>query len=96
MIAYSDETLLYAGSIAASFLTVFFKGLQYKNVNGGHYKLVFINSYFMNAADVLTITLVVKGGWAIAITSGIGGSIGMILSMWLHDRFIRKSSELSK
>lgn len=89
------ELHLYLGSIAASFLTVFLKGLQYKNVNGGHYRLVFINSYFMSAAEVLTITLVVKGGWVIAITSGIGGSIGMILSMWLHDKFIRRSNEIS-
>lgn len=89
----TNEVFLYGGSIVASFLTVFFKGLQYKNVNGGHYKLVFINSYLMSAAEVLTITLVVKGGWAIAITSGIGGSVGMILSMWLHDKFVRKRKE---
>ncbi len=85
-----DGILLYAGSVAASFLTVFLKGLQHKNVNGGYYKLVFINTYFMAAAEVLTVTLVVKGGWYIAITSGIGGSVGMILSMWLHDRFIKR------
>jgi hypothetical protein len=79
----------YGGSVATSFLTVFLRVLQHKNVVGNHYKLAFMNSWLMACAEVLTISLIVKGGWVIAFTSGMGGSFGVILSMWLHNRLFK-------
>ncbi len=72
----------------ASFVSVFLKGFQHKNVIGGHYRLVFFTSYAMAVTDVVVVGIIVKGGWAVAIPSGTGAALGMVLSMYLHDRFI--------
>ena len=82
---------IYLISVLASFITVFLKGFQYMNVLGNHYKLTFVTSYLMAIADVVCITLIIKGGWLIALTSGTGASIGMITSMYLHDKFVKKN-----
>lgn len=80
---------LYALSLAVSFCSVFLKGFQHKNVIGMHYKLTFFTSCLMGAFDVATVTLIVKGGWWIAATSGIGAGFGMITAMYVHKRIVK-------
>jgi hypothetical protein len=80
---------IYGLSIIISFISVFLKGFQHKNVIGNHQKTVFITSYLMAAFDVATVTLIVKGGWPIALTSGTGAAFGMIAAIRLHDRLFR-------
>ena len=81
---------LYATSIAVSFASVFLKGFQHKNVIGGHLRSVFITSYLMAAFDVAAVSLIVRGGWPIALTSGTGAAFGMVAAIALHDRIYRK------
>lgn len=44
----------------------------------------------MAAFDVAAVTLIVKGGWPIAISSGFGASFGMVVAIKFHDRIFGK------
>lgn len=82
--------MLYALSVLVSFIAVFLKGFQHKNVIGGHVRVVFFTSYAMAIFDVASVALIVKGGWMIALTSGTGAAFGMVTAIKLHDRLFRK------
>jgi len=84
---------LYAVSIATSFFAVALKGFQQKNVIGGHVKSVFLTSYLMAAFDVASVSLIVSGGWPIALTSGTGAAFGMVFAIKLHDRMFKPKEE---
>ena len=36
------------------------------------------------------VTLIVRGGWLIAITSGTGAAFGMLFAVKLHDKIFGK------
>lgn len=82
--------MIYAISVLTSFLSCFLKGFQHKNVIGGHTKSVFVTSWAMAAFDVVSVTLIIKGGWPIAISAGLGASLGMVLAMKIHDRVFKE------
>lgn len=77
-------------AFALSLSSVFLKGFQHKNVIGGHHKLIFFTSYVMAVTDVLVIGLVVERGWSICFATGTGAAIDMSLSMWLHDKLLKR------
>lgn len=77
---------IYALSVFVSFISCFLKGFQHKNVIGNHVKSVWLTSYAMAAFDVAAVTLIVKGGWPIALSSGFGASMGMVVAIKFHDR----------
>ena len=79
---------LYALSVLASFVSVFVKIFQTKNVMGDHKRIAFATSYVVAILDVATIKFIVDGGWWIAASSGTGAAFGVITAMWAHDRFI--------
>ena len=74
--------------LLASLCTVGLKDFQHKNVIGNHKRLVVVTSYLMAVGDVACISLIVKGGWVIALSSGTGAACGMVGAMYLHDRFL--------
>lgn len=84
------EIKFYFFGFLASFIMVFLKGFQHQNVIGGHYKLAFIFSYLMAIADITVVSLVVAKGWSIAAPSGTGAAFGIVISMWLHRRYVSK------
>lgn len=88
--------ITYGSSIIVSFCAVFLKGFQHKNVIGNHQKAVFYTSFAMAAFDVAAVTLIVKGGWSIAMTSGLGAAFGMIAAMRFHDRLFHIKKEDSE
>lgn len=81
---------IYIVSLVTSFIVVGIKGFQHKNVIANNLKSTFITSYAMAAAEVLTVSLIVEGGWPIAITAGTGAAFGMVCSMKLHDYIYKK------
>lgn len=81
--------MLYVISAFVSFAACFLKGFQHKNVIGGHLLAVFTTSWAMAAFDVAAVTLIVKGGWPIALSSGLGASVGMVAAIKLHDRLFQ-------
>lgn len=80
---------LYLTSIAVTFVAVALKGFQHKNVIGNHMRSVFLTSYGMAAFDVASVTLIIQGGWPIAITSGTGAAFGMLFAIKLHDKIFK-------
>lgn len=82
--------IIYFLSIFVSFCSVFLKGFQHKNVIGNHVKMVAVTSYLMAAFDVAAVTLIVRGGWEIALTSGTGAALGMVAAIKSHDRIFSK------
>lgn len=84
-----DTHTMYAVSVGVSFVSVFLKGFQHKNVIGNHVRTVFVTSYAMALFDVAAVTLIVKGGWPIALTSGTGAAFGMVAAIKLHDRIFK-------
>lgn len=81
---------LYALSVVTSFCSIALKGFQHKNVIGNHQKSVFFTAYAMAAFDVVSVSLIVSGGWPIALSSGTGAAFGMLAAINLHDRIFKK------
>lgn len=80
---------IYPLNTLVTFLAVFLKGFQHKNVIGNHLKSIFFTSYLMAAFDVLAITLTVKGGlWMIPFV-GTGAAVGMIAAILFHDKIFK-------
>lgn len=73
----------------STFITVFLLGFQQQNVIGGHYWLAAGTSVAIAAAQYTMISGVASGGdwWQM----GIGGALGVTLSMFLHKRMMRKA-----
>lgn len=82
--------MLYLISVLTSFVSVFVKIFQTKNVIGDHFRLAFVTSYGVAALDVATITIIIHGGWIIALTSGTGAALGVVSAMKFHDKVVKR------
>lgn len=84
---------MYGLAFLGSFVSVFLKGFQHKNVIHNLYGSTFVTSYFMAFMDVLLIGLIARSGWDIAFFSGGGASLGMVASMYVHNRYFKPKLE---
>lgn len=82
--------MTYVISFTVTFIAVFLKGFQHKNVIGGHLKMVAVTSYAMAFFEVVAVSLVVKQGVSIAWSAGTGAALGMVVSILLHDKLFGK------
>lgn len=78
-------------AFAISFIAIGLRGFQHKNVIGNHRKLVFCTSFAIAVFEVASIGMIVKNGWLVALPLGFGSGLGMLTSMWIHDRFVKKA-----
>ena len=78
--------ILYAG--LAMFIFVLLKATQQRNVAFLHYGPVLPTSVLMAVTEVFVIASVVRIGYdpALVLSVGIGGGLGAILGMYLHNR----------
>lgn len=80
-----------------TYLSIFLKGFQHKNVIHNMYVNTAITSYAMNVLDVLLIgsyaKMFVDGNWWYAFISGTAAALGMISSMYVHNRYFSKTSK---
>lgn len=74
----------------ATFVSVFFRGFQNKNVAGGHKKMAFFTGYIMNVLDIVVIGMVVNSGVGVVVISGLGAAFGYLVSMQVHEYFIER------
>lgn len=75
---------------AVSFVSVFLRAFQQKNVMGDHYVWITPVSFGMAVAQALTVLIIVDQGlWAI-IPMGLGGASGAMLAMYTHGRYVHK------
>lgn len=82
--------MIYFYSILVTFIAVFLKGFQHKNVIGNHVKTVVATSYLMAVFDVLSVYVIVQGGWTIAVSAGTGAAFGMVAAIKLHDKVFKQ------
>ena len=75
---------------AASFIFVFLKAFQQRNVAFDHYKWIVPTSFGMAITEVYVIAAIVSTGYSLSAVLGMGtgGGLGCLLSMYLHKRFI--------
>lgn len=86
----------YLYAFVASFISVFLKGFQHKNVVANLYFNTAVTSYAMAVMDVLLIGLISKSDWTIAFTTGTGATLGMLTAMYLHNKFFNKDAKNAK
>jgi len=79
-------------ALIASFVRVAALGFQTKNVSGSHYKMAFTTSWLIAVSELVVVKSFATDGWASLPAVGLGGAIGIIFSMWLHDRWFKRPS----
>ncbi|MEJ2142918.1 MAG: hypothetical protein P8Y24_11290 [Gammaproteobacteria bacterium] len=72
-----------------TFATVMLRGIQQQNVIHERYKWALIFSFLIAIAEVGLIMNVVNKGWPSVPFVGSGGALGVILSMYVHKRWLR-------
>jgi hypothetical protein len=85
---------LYLIAFCTTFVSIFLKGIQHKNVIHSMYWSTGITSYAMNVFDVLLVGLnakiIIQGDYWYAFVSGTSAALGMVASIYVHDKFISK------
>ena len=76
--------------LVAAFATVFLRGFQHKNVIGHHVKAIIATSYLMAVCEVAFIGLIATRGWSVCFAAGTGAALGMVTSITLHDRLLKR------
>lgn len=61
------------------------KGFQHQKITGNHYCLVILTSYV-----IATFGIIAKNGWSVVVPLGTGGALGMVISMYIHRKYVRK------
>jgi hypothetical protein len=78
---------------ASTFALVFALGLQSLNVNGGHYKSAFMTSFLIGGSNLVVLRIAPHATlYEMAAYLG-GGPLGIVSSMWLHERIHKKSKQ---
>lgn len=74
---------------AATFCVVFALGFQSLAVNRGHYKLAFMNSFVISAANLAILKFVPESSGAIDYVAYMsGGPLGIVSSMWVFQKLL--------
>lgn len=72
----------------SGFFVVFLKGLQSKNIVGGHYLPTFLTSYPIALSEAGVVLAFVNEGLYAAVFVGTGGGLGGMLAIWSHGHII--------
>lgn len=76
----------------ASYVNIFLRAFQQRNVAYNHYLAVMPISLCMAAVEVFTIAVVAASGFDLSyvISVGLGGGLGCISSMYVHNRMFKR------
>ena len=75
---------------ASTYVVVFALGFQQQNVTGGHYVAAFFTSFAIAGAQLFLYKLAPDAHGPEILAYFLGGSFGIVSSMWLHRRVIRR------
>lgn len=77
----------------AMFVYVFLKAFQQRNVVGLHYAPILPISWFMAAAEIYLIAVVVRVGFdpLLVFAVGTGSGLGAMVAMAVHSRIFRRT-----
>lgn len=81
-----ETILIYVTAFAVSFVYIFLKAKQQLHVVHAEYLWMLPTSLGLALCEVLIIGSVVKESILVFLPLGIGGSIGCMLSVYLHNR----------
>jgi len=72
-----------------SFIAIFLRGFQQKNVIHGKYTMIAITSYLLALTDVAVVGIIVEHGWGTVLAQGTGAALGMLASVYIHNRWVK-------
>lgn len=81
-----------AAGFLASFVFIFFKAFQQRNVAYEHYAWIVPTSLAMATAEFYVIAKVAERGYSLAVVLvfGSGAGMGALLATYIHQRFMRR------
>lgn len=81
----------------ATFANVFLLGFQSKNVHQSRYIMAACTSFGISLANYVFVKMAVDGNsLAFIVTSGLGGSLGIMMAIWAHDKFVGAEKVIPK
>ena len=80
--------------VFATMFLVAMRGFQSQNVIHGNYKLAIITSFAMAIGEITLILNVVNIGWPSAGWVGLGGAMGICLSMYVHRKYVQRKKPI--
>jgi len=87
--------MIHAATLfGASFVFVFLKAFQQRNVAFDNYKWVFPTSMGMAATEVYVISVIAAKGYAVlaVLGMGAGAGCGAMLAMYLHHHYVKRKT----
>lgn len=72
-----------------SFIAIFLRGFQQKNVIHSKYTMIAITSYLLALTDVAVVSIIVEHGWNTVLAQGSGAALGMLTSIYIHNRWVK-------
>jgi FtsH-binding integral membrane protein len=92
----TNPPMLYLSVCLASCLYVFARSMQQINVSKKLYTLIPVFSMLMGFLDVFIMSMIVKHAtgelWIIATCLGLGGGVGSVAAVYLHDKHIKEKA----
>lgn len=87
-----EHFLVIATTFAASFVFIFLKAWQQRNVAFDHYLWIVPTSLAMAIAEVYVIANIAVKGYSLwlVLSVGLGSGLGALISAWCHKRFLSK------
>ena len=76
-----------------SFIAIFLRGFQQKNVIHSKYTMIAITSYLLALTDVAVVGIIVQHGWHTVLAQGSGASFGMLASVYIHNKFVGENND---
>lgn len=72
-----------------SFIAIFLRGFQQMNVIHSKYTMIAVTSYLLALTDVAVVSIIVEHGWNTVLAQGTGAALGMLTSVYIHNRWVK-------
>ena len=72
-----------------SFIAIFLRGFQQMNVIHSKYTMIAVTSYLLALTDVAVVSIIVEHGWNTVLAQGTGAALGMLTSIYIHNRWVK-------
>jgi len=72
-----------------SFIAIFLRGFQQMNVIHSKYTMIAVTSYLLALTDVAVVSIIVEHGWNTVLAQGSGAALGMLASVYIHNRWVK-------
>ena len=72
-----------------SFIAIFLRGFQQMNVIHSKHTMIAVTSYLLALTDVAVVSIIVEHGWNTVFAQGTGAALGMLASVYIHNRWVK-------